>query len=305
MVRAGFSHDEIAARVRRGELVRLRRGAYSSGWESGRVDRHLQLMAGTMPLLDTDAVLSHFSAAVLHGLAVPASTLTRVWVTRSSAGGGKLSPQLHVLKAPLRPEDITVADGYVTTSLARTVVDLARHAPPEYGLAAADLALRRGLPRESLEEQIDRWPRRPGNRRARYVVERADGRSESFGESWSRLVMCQLGIPLPTLQVNLTVGGSNYRSDFGWLDLGLLGEFDGRIKYAELLRPGQTAADVVMEEKGRQEDLLSFGWHMVRWGSRELSSPPTFGRRLELARKHAAERMTPAKLEALRRTLRA
>ena len=38
------------------------------------------------------------------------------------------------------------------------------------------------------------------------------------------------------------------RNDFGWAEYGTLGEFDGRIKYGRLLRPGQRIEDVLCGE---------------------------------------------------------
>ena len=43
------------------------------------------------------------------------------------------------------------------------------------------------------------------------------------------------------------------RCDFGWPKVKVLGEFDGKKKYGELLRrPGQTAEDVLIDEKRRE-----------------------------------------------------
>ncbi len=45
----------------------------------------------------------------------------------------------------------------------------------------------------------------------------------------------------------------------------LLGEFDGRVKYGRLLRPGQEPGDVVFEEKRREDAMRAEDWGMVRW----------------------------------------
>jgi hypothetical protein len=59
----------------------------------------------------------------------------------------------------------------------------------------------------------------------------------------------------------------------GWRDERLLGEFDGRIKYGRLLRPGQDPGDAVFEEKLREDALRDEGWGMVRWVWAELARP--------------------------------
>ena len=75
LTRDGFRPGEIARLARRGELVHLRRGAWthSDGPEAISVDqaaKHRLLIAATVDQISADAVLSHSSAAVLHGLPV-------------------------------------------------------------------------------------------------------------------------------------------------------------------------------------------------------------------------------------------
>ena len=43
--------------------------------------------------------------------------------------------------------------------------------------------------------------------------------------------------------------------DWAWPDHGVLGEFDGKVKYGRLLKPGQDVGQVVFAEKQR-EDLI-------------------------------------------------
>lgn len=279
----GIDWDQLRRLSRTGDVVKVRHGVYDGRSSDLKPSQaHRRLIAATVPLLGEDAVLSHASAALLHGMAVPTRSLDRVWITRQSAGGGHRSPQLHEYKTPFREEDIVTVDGWRVTRPERTAVDLARRTGLDYGLAAADAVLRAGAERSALEEQVALWPRRPAMRKARTVVALADGDSESFGESASRLLMWQLGLPAPVLQPRITIGGRLFRSDFGWLELGVLGEFDGRVKYDELLRPGQSAADVIMAEKRREQLLQSLTWYVVRWGMAELRNPEEF-RRLLLA----------------------
>lgn len=46
----------------------MRHGAYASEAGADEASRHLQLIAGTWPLLGDQAVLSYASAGLLHGL---------------------------------------------------------------------------------------------------------------------------------------------------------------------------------------------------------------------------------------------
>ena len=91
-------------------------------------------------------------------------------------------------------------------------------------------------------------------------------------------------MPAPELQVEVRVGGVLLgRADFGWRDAGVLGEFDGKIKYGQLLRPGQSAADVVMAEKAREEALRDAHWTVVRWGWDDLADPRRLANRVQRA----------------------
>jgi len=79
----------------------------------------------TVPRVAWDSVVSLVSAAILLGLPVWA-LLTRVHVTRNGSGGGRIHRCLHVHVGPLDAEELVDIDGIAVTSLARTVVDLAR-----------------------------------------------------------------------------------------------------------------------------------------------------------------------------------
>lgn len=86
----GYDHDDLRRLQRAGELVRLRRGAYAFEDKADRLieERHRRLVLGTAPQLRDGAILSHGSAAVLHGLPVSPAAVDRVHVTRDRRGGG-------------------------------------------------------------------------------------------------------------------------------------------------------------------------------------------------------------------------
>jgi hypothetical protein len=58
--------------------------------------------------------------------------------------------------------------------------------------------------------------------------------------------------------------------DFCWDDQRTVGEFDGKIKYGRLLKPGQPIEEVLFEEKRREDALRDLGWQIVRWLWAEL-----------------------------------
>jgi hypothetical protein len=117
------------------------------------------------------------------------------------------------------------------------------------------------------------------------VVAFADGRSESVGESRSRVLLHKLGLAPSALQLRITDSEGSFlgRSDFAWEEQRVLGEFDGRIKYGRLLRPGQDPGDAVFEEKRREDAMRDAAWEVVRWTWSDLSVPAALGRRVQRA----------------------
>lgn len=280
----GVGPNDLAKEVTSGTLVRVRRGFYRTAGDLEAEAGHRLLIRATLPDLEPDAALSHGSAAILHGLPVPRTQLGRVAVSRQRRGRGHVSVGVHERGCPLPPCDVTVVDEVVVTSLARTVVDLARTLPFDWGVAVADAALRSGLDRGDLLVQVGRSRRWPGNRRARAVAAFADPAAESPGESRSRAILAIAGLPAPLLQYEVRSDGRLLgRSDFCWEEHGVLGEFDGLAKYGRLVRPGERPEDVVVREKIREDDLRAAGWGVSRWTWSELARPRVLAAKVERA----------------------
>jgi hypothetical protein len=55
------------------------------------------------------------------------------------------------------------------------------------------------------------------------------------------------------------------RVDFCWKEQRTIGEFDGKIKYGKLRKPGQSLEDAIFAEKLREDSLRDLGWQIVRW----------------------------------------
>jgi hypothetical protein len=273
----GFSHGDLARLNRRGELTHLRRGAYASmaGTDLTREDNHRRLVRATAPQLLDGSVISHGSAAVLHRLPVWAAAIELVHVTRSRRGHGKRRNLVHAHCAPLDEADVVFVDRIAVTSIARTVLDLARTLPMDQAVALGDHALRHGLSPNVLTAGLVRMERWPGVRQARRAVDFLDPRSESVGESVSRVRLHLDGLPAPELQQDIV--GSNgeivARVDFLWSEQRTVGEFDGKVKYTRLLQPGQSAEAVVFDEKVREDLIRDCDLQVARWISRDLYRP--------------------------------
>jgi hypothetical protein len=96
--------------------------------------------------------------------------------------------------------EIVLIDNMPVTSLSRTVLDLARTWPMTQAVAAGDRALTLGLTRAELDAGLVAMERWPGIRAARRVVGFLDVRSESVGESVSRVRLMEEGLPAPEPQ---------------------------------------------------------------------------------------------------------
>jgi hypothetical protein len=282
----GFDDAELARMVRRGELRRLQRGTYAhppAELPTDAVARHRLAVLATVPGLRSPAVVSHLSAAVLHGLPLWGVPLDRVHVTRRPPATGSGSRRLHQHVGRVPDEHLTVVDGLAATSITRTVVDVARSVPFESAVVVADRALRTGgTTRQDLVGCIADMGRVPGIRAAARAVDFADPLSESVGESRSRVLIHRLGLPAPDLQVQVRRrdGSVMARCDFGWEEHRTVGEFDGRVKYGRLLRPGQEPGEVVFREKRREDELRDHRWQVARWTWDDLDRPRVVGDRI-------------------------
>ncbi|TDS82648.1 hypothetical protein EV640_11421 [Nesterenkonia aurantiaca] len=158
------------------------------------------------------------------------------------------------------------------------LLDTVPRMPFEQAVVVLDAALarisERGL---TLDELLQPW--QPFLRGARLraewarAVDFADPRSESVGESLSRVRISELGFAVPELQSVVRVEGREYRLDFEW-EGGVVGEFDGKQKYLrsqELF--GRSAEEAVYREKLREDAIRSTGRRVVRWSWDDLHHP--------------------------------
>lgn len=267
----GNDDRDIQAAVASGLLVRLRRGAYAFAETHSPLsaeDKHRVLARAIADRLGPSVALSHASACVLHGIAVHDVDLDVVHVTRLDGGAGRREAKIahHVGQMPVESELVQI-DGRLVSSPARAVWEASAIGTPAGALVSMDSALRQGLDPEALQEMASRYSQWQGARRAGLWVRVADGRSESPGESLVRYMCFEHKLPQPTLQYEIhdPTGALIGRTDEAWLEYAHVGEFDGRIKYQRLLRPGESASDVVVREKSREDAIRREGFGVSRF----------------------------------------
>ena len=281
VARAGGLRDrDVAALIGMGAWQRIRRGAYcgTPGPEFPE-ESHALLVRATAPLLgggSTCPVVSHASAAVLHGLPVWGADLAKVHVTRPGSPGVAGTGVVRPHRAEMQDDEMVLVDGVTVTSIARTILDLARTYGFECGVVTADAALHAGrVTTDELRTVVERARARRSAGVAPRVVDFADPLAESVGESRSRVLFARVGLPQPALQRDIRSDDGHLigRVDFDFDQFRTVGEFDGLRKYRRDLRPGERPEDAVVREKLREDEIRDTDRQMVRWTWREIGSP--------------------------------
>ena len=273
---AGTSRTQVRRLVKAGRLLAVRRGVYTSAERaaSSAADKrraHALQVAAVLASCDFPAVASHRSAALIHGLdLIGKQDAETVTVTRSprSRGSRSLRAGVSIHAAGLPVRHLVLGDGIGLTSVARTVVDLARTCTFREGVMIADSALRTGKTTvPEITAVISDCARWPGVRRARAVSAFSDHRAESALESIGRVVFREYRLPAPELQVwvggDLGVVG---RADYFWPRYGTIAEADGAIKYAD---PRQA-----MRQLHRDARLRDAGFEVVHFTWQEITLTP-------------------------------
>ncbi|MDQ1199398.1 hypothetical protein [Rhodococcus sp. SORGH_AS_0303] len=262
----GVSDTEIRSARRSVSIVAVRRGCFVDKWrftDSTPEARHLLAARAALAAGGPGLTLSHESAALAWGMSLWQGPPPLVHLTVDRPTGGRVDAVRHLHTHPLADVDVVMRDGARVTSAARTVADLACALSFEAAVCVGDSALAcTPTSIDDITEAIRGCGRRRGVAGARRAAAFLDGRSESVGESRSRVYLDRHGLPAPELQIEIVIDGRTYRPDFLWEDQRVLGEFDGLAKYT---RNGESANAVVIREKLREDALRAAGWIVVRW----------------------------------------
>jgi putative AbiEi antitoxin of type IV toxin-antitoxin system len=282
----GYDDKGIATMVRAGAWHRVRHGCYcfADVWATYTgEERHLCLARAVLRSTPGPVVLSHTTALLVHGIAVWGADLTRVHVTRLDKGAGRRERDVEHHVGRVLEHDLCEVDGLPAVTAARAVIEAATLLSMEAGLVSADSALhRRKCTPDELQRVFERLNHWPGSQGIHVVLHHMDGRAESPGETRSRVLFRRQGLPRPELQFE--VYDANGRlvavTDFVWHEKKAFGEFDGKVKYGRLLKPGQDAGEVVFQEKQREDlvrSLTGYGCGRLVWV--DLSRPDETGER--------------------------
>ena len=196
-------------------------------------------------------------------------------LTRQGSGGGHRRRSLHTHLATLRADHVVTVDGSPVTTPARTLLDVGRTQRFESAVVAIDSALHQGLVTTQeladMQRSMRRWP---GIVRASRAIAFADGRSESVGESRTRVQIRHAGLPAPQLQIDLYTPDGEFigRTDFLFEKQRTVGEFDGMTKYGRLLvsrvpdsLTPERVSQLLVAEKAREDAIRRLPRAVARW----------------------------------------
>ena len=271
---AGLDRYELVRLTNRGVLHRVRRGSYAlaADWSAATPDEQHVLTARAVLLgLRAPCVLSHTSAVAVRGLRQHGLVGDTVHVTHDVGTGSsrrEAGVTHHIAQLP--GTDRSMARGLPTTTDARTAIDVARTQPLSAAVVVADDVLSRGTSADDLRLALFDAHDHPGARSAGRAIALADGRSESVGETLGRIAFHAVHLPPDALQMSVLTDRGPMRTDYAWTQWRIVGEFDGLVKYGRLLKPGETASDVLVKERQRELAIERAGWGVVRFTWAEL-----------------------------------
>jgi hypothetical protein len=284
----GYTDKAIRSRLRAGEWHRVRHGAYCFRDQWGPLfaeERHLLLAKAVLRTTPGPVALSHTTALIAHGVDVWGADLSRVHVTRLDKGAARLERDaVHHVGKVREDEEVTDVGWMPVFAVARAVIESASILATESALVSADSSLHKKLctpdDLRAVFEAFNQWP---GSQKIHLVLNRADGRHESAGETRSDHLFWRQGLPQPVPQWEVYDNGWLVaRLDFAWPKLGVWGEFDGEGKYIKFLKKGQKPEDAVIEEKNRENLVRALtGWMCGRIVHADLNTPRLTGQRFE------------------------
>jgi hypothetical protein len=287
LLAAGESDRSIARHVRVGDWCKVRWGAYigANFWGSlSPEDQHRVRARAVLKNAHPATVLSHISAAVELGAPTYAVDLGVVHVTRLDGHPGRRHADVVHHVGVLPESSVLSRNGVRLVNGNRAAFEVMTIADVEPSLVVVDGLLHsREADSDGLRELVKSHEHWPHSLKTHVTLRLADGRRESGGESRFHNLCWKQSLPCPEPQVPVfdERGQLVARCDAAWPRHGVFVEVDGRSKYTTLLRPGQSAADVMLAQQRREELICRLtGWVCVRISWADLGRPVETARRI-------------------------
>ncbi|HTN58213.1 MAG TPA: type IV toxin-antitoxin system AbiEi family antitoxin domain-containing protein [Protaetiibacter sp.] len=288
-LRIGSDTRELARAVARGELVKLRRGAYvrSAEWEAADERwRHLLRAEAVARDARRELPFAGATAAAVWGMWQHSYPDDVVFLDRWK-GGGRSEPGVRRITAAASTARLRRVEGRLVTDVARTAIDVARSADFMTAVGTLDWTLWRRNPfrvtREQLAAELEKFPPTLRRRFVERAIMFASPLSDSYAESFARALMFELGYELPEQQVEFPHATGVYAVDFAWRRLRVIAEIDGFGKYLDPSMNGGDPARVVLAEKLREDELRRQGYTVIRLHWSDLMNPAALMAKLDAA----------------------
>ena len=136
---------------------------------------------------------------------------------------------------------------------------------------------------------LEHSPVKRGSRRAATLLDSLDARSESAGETRTRLLLHSFGFVGFQPQYELPTRAGLFRADFADPRRRVIIEFDGKGKYSDF----KPTEEVLLAERARENALAEEGWVVLRLDWQHLASPADIKRRVLAATARAQTQNRP------------
>jgi hypothetical protein len=184
--------------------------------------------------LPPDAVFSHRSALIVHGLPVPYIDPGEVFAESVSPRSGVRLASMLVRRLSLDIAAQEILEGIPVTTVLQTLLDIARDYPLAFSVAVLDSAVRSSaVTVDELRSYSKSHPVRTGTRKIVRALENVDARRESVAESICAVRFVEYSVPgfEPQIEVRDENGKHLGRTDFANEGAKVIAEFDGAGKY--------------------------------------------------------------------------
>lgn len=308
----GIGPSELRHLRRTGQVRRLIRGWYAvrspslerPPWEGrDRFDterrQHRLLTLALLRSFEGRVVASHQSALVLHELPVWKSDLRTAHLCRAADDHTRQRPSA-VLHPACGAAPVHASGGHLTVPVAHAVIQVGmvptgpgRRSFPLESLVAADAALhQRLISSAELNEALGSYAGHPGVTGVRALLQHADGRHESVGETRLAHALRLLGYN-STPQVEVEAEGRRWRTDFELDDEPVVLEFDGLAKYSgDVVHPtAEQLRKALAVEKWREDRLRDTGREVARFGWGDLDDLRLIRSRVDAAVQRSRSRV--------------
>jgi hypothetical protein len=261
----GLSERAVQARVAAGRLHRIHQGVYAVGRPDLTIEG--RWMAAVLACGE-GAVLSHRSAATLHGLLNARGGRIEVTVSRATS---LAQPSIRVHRSTcLDPADCTEVDRIPCTGVPATLLALAATAPANVLERACNSAeIERVLDMRAVEKLLTRRSGHPGSSRLRAALAIDDlggDRTKSVLEKRFLRLARAGALPYPASNEWMRLEGDEIQCDFVWHRERVVVEVDGWDTHR--------TRKAFRDDRRRDQLLRLAGWDVVRFTSDDVEREP-------------------------------